>query len=225
MVKFDNNSNNKNQCRIDFQKILNKCKSSLKNGYTLSVLFAGVGGQGIILASTVLAKAAINEGFDVKVSEVHGMSQRGGSVEGTVRIGKKVFSPIINKSDFIVALEKLEGLRYIGKLDSSGLVIINNYKIYPSTVFSRSISYPDDIEERVKKITGNCIFVEATAAAEMIGEIRSSNIIMLGVLSGFLPFKINSWVQAIEESVPVKAVNINIEAFKAGKNIINKRNN
>ncbi|MBM3712062.1 MAG: indolepyruvate oxidoreductase subunit beta [Actinobacteria bacterium] len=223
MVKFDNNSNNNNKFNINADGILNKCRCSLKNGDTVSILFAGVGGQGIILAGTVLAQAAINEGFDVKVSEVHGMSQRGGSVEGSVRIGSKVFSPTINKSDFIIALEKLEGLRYIRKLGSGGLIIINNYEIYPSSVFLKGISYPDDIEERVSKITRNYIFVNAVKAAANLGEIRSSNIIMLGLLSNFLPFKTDCWLEAIKKSVPAKALNINVEAFGTGKNMFCKK--
>ncbi len=169
MVKIDNNINNKKPSFIDTRTILNNCKSSLKSGQIISILFAGVGGQGIISASTVLAQAAINEGFDVKVSEVHGMAQRGGSVEGNVRIGKKVFSPTINKAEFIIALEKLEGLRYIERLASEGLIIVNNYEIYPSTVFSKNVSYPDDIEDRVAKITRNYIFVNATTIAKKLG--------------------------------------------------------
>ncbi|MBM3699594.1 MAG: indolepyruvate oxidoreductase subunit beta [Actinobacteria bacterium] len=217
MIKNDNNNNN---YKINYQSIAGSSSSSLKNGETLSVLFTGVGGQGIILATTVLANAAINAGYDVKVSEVHGMAQRGGSVEGSVRIGKKVFSPTINSADFIVALEKLEALRYARKLKEGGFMLVSDYSIYPSTVFSGDVSYPENAEEMLFKFTENFFFINAVEKAKNLGNTRVSNTIMVGALSLMMPFGQDCWLDAIKDSVPGKALQINIEAFKSGRDFL-----
>ncbi len=216
MNKNDNNNNNYNKI---FKVVSEKTESSLKKGEIISILFAGVGGQGIILGSTVLARAAINAGYDVKVSEVHGMSQRGGSVEGSVRIGKKVFSPTINKADFIIALEKLEGLRYIHQLEKYGFILINNHEIYPSSVSSKDVKYPEDIESSVKAITENSLFINAVEIAKGFNQIKVSNIVMLGAFSNLLSFEDENWMEAIKESVPGKAIDLNMKAFLAGKDL------
>ncbi|MCL5072067.1 MAG: indolepyruvate oxidoreductase subunit beta [Actinobacteria bacterium] len=219
MRKYDNKNNkNYSNCRKSSQ-YLQKWENDLKKGQILSVLFTGVGGQGIILATTVLAKAAIESGFDVKVSEVHGMAQRGGSVEGSVRIGKEVFSPIINRADFIIALEKLEALRYIGKLQSGGFLLVNDYEIYPSTVFSKDMEYPKNIEQRINHLTKNYMILDAAQIALQLHEIRAANMVLLGAFSNFLPLKSDCWASAIKENVPPKALNTNIEAFYLGKNL------
>ncbi len=206
MDKFDNISNNNK-----------KYRKSLKEGDTVSVLFVGVGGQGIILSSRVLASTAINAGFDVKVSEVHGMAQRGGSVEGSVRFGKKVYSPTIGEADFIIALEKLEALRYLSRLKSGGIIIINDYEIYPSTLHAKGASYPEKINEKIKKITPNSYFISAVEIARSLGEIRAANIILLGLLSNFLPVGYDCWIESIEQNVKQKAVKLNIGAFIKGR--------
>jgi indolepyruvate ferredoxin oxidoreductase, beta subunit len=216
MNKIDNNNNNYNKV---FKIVSENSESSLKKGEIISILFAGVGGQGIILASTVLARAAINAGYDVKVSEVHGMSQRGGSVEGSVRFGKKVFSPTINKAGFIIALEKLEGLRYIHQLEKWGFILINDYEIYPSSLSSKDMRYPSDIKSRVKEITENSLFINAVEIARGFKQIKVANIVMIGAFSNLLPLEDENWMDAIKESVPGKAIDMNIEAFLAGKNL------
>ena len=216
MRKYDNKNNNNCKKSNMYRK---KWEKSLKKGQILSVLFTGVGGQGIILASTVLAKAAIESGFDVKVSEVHGMAQRGGSVEGSVRIGKEVFSPIINRADFIIAVEKLEALRYIGKLQSGGFLLVNDYEIYPSTVFSKDTEYPKNIEERIGNITKNYMIISAAQIALKLNEIRAANMVLLGAFSNFIPLGPDCWTSAIKENVPFRALNINIKAFNLGKNL------
>jgi indolepyruvate ferredoxin oxidoreductase, beta subunit len=219
MRKYDNR-NNKNNCNCRESGLYQeKWGKDLKKGQILSVLFTGVGGQGIILATTILAKAAIKSGFDVKVSEVHGMAQRGGSVEGSVRIGREVFSPIINKADFIIALEKLEALRYIGKLQPEGFLLVNDYKVYPSTVFSKDTEYPVNIEERISNLTKNYMIIDAAQIALKLNELRAANLVLLGAFSNFLPLKPDCWTAAIKENVPPKALNINIEAFNLGKNL------
>ncbi|MBM3705172.1 MAG: indolepyruvate oxidoreductase subunit beta [Actinobacteria bacterium] len=220
MKNYDNNSNGYRQ-EAFISKSEHACQnwnSSLKRGDILSVLFVGVGGQGIILATMVVALAAINAGFDTKVSEVHGMAQRGGSVIGSVRAGKKVFSPTIKRADFLVALEKLEGLRYLNMLSRGGYAIVNDYEIYPSTVFSKGGTYPVDIEARVKSGAKNSFFINAVAVARKLKEIRASNTVLTGVLSRFLPFEYDCWINAIKECVPQKAVRVNIEAFDSGRN-------
>ncbi|MBC8389253.1 MAG: indolepyruvate oxidoreductase subunit beta [Actinobacteria bacterium] len=224
-VKNDNNNNSFKGIKIEkqnFNYYFKKWRQLLDKGSTLSILFAGVGGQGIILATKVLAEAALKKGLDIKVSEVHGMAQRGGSVLGSVRIGREVFSPTINKADFIIALEKLEALRYIDKLDCSGFIIINDFKIYPISVFSGSENYPEDIISKVEDKTPNYILVKAVEIAKRLGEIRTSNIILIGCLSNFIPIEEKFWIQSIKESVPAKAINVNIEAFKEGRQIVNK---
>lgn len=216
MIKYDNKNNN-NYAKSSLY--LEKWEKDLKKGQILSVLFTGVGGQGIILATTVLAKAAQESGFDVKVSEVHGMAQRGGSVEGSVRIGKEVFSPIINRADFIIAVEKLEALRYVGKLRPGGFLLVNDYEIYPSTIFSKDAEYPKNIEERISNLTKNYMIIDAVQIALKLNEIRAANMVMLGAFSNFLPLEPGYWTGAIKENVPSKALNINIEAFNLGKNL------
>jgi indolepyruvate ferredoxin oxidoreductase, beta subunit len=217
MIKNDNNNNN---YKFNFKDIAQGSGNSLKKGEILSVLFAGVGGQGIILATTVLANAAINAGYDVKVSEVHGMAQRGGSVEGSVRIGKQVFSPTISSADFIVALEKLEAIRYVHKLSDVGFILVSDYSIYPSTVFSKDMSYPENAEELLGEFTEKFYFINAVDKAKNIGNIRVSNTIMIGALSLLLPFGQDCWLDAIKNSVPKKALQINIEAFESGRNFL-----
>ena len=232
MDKFDNISNNNNNYKRDSstackqsdgaalikaKAVSDKYLESLKEGDTVSVLFVGVGGQGIILSSRVLAHAAINAGFDVKVSEVHGMAQRGGSVEGSVRFGKKVYSPTTGEADFIIALEKLEALRYIPRLRSGGTIIINDYEIYPSTLYSKDESYPAKIEEKIRKITPDSYFISAVEIARSLGEIRAANIILLGLLSNFLPVDRDCWIESIGQNVKRKAVRLNTEAFIKGR--------
>lgn len=216
MDKFDNKSNNNNNYNTNSDN-RSGAAASYRPGDIVSVLFVGVGGQGIIMASRVLAYAAINAGFDVKVSEVHGMAQRGGSVEGSVRFGNKVYSPIIDSADYIIALEKLEALRYIQRLDNDGTIIINDHKVFPSTLYIRNSSYPDDIEEKIKKITRKNYFIKAVDRAKKLGEIRAANIILLGFLSRFLPIKKDFWIESIKENIKHKAVGLNIEAFNKGR--------
>ncbi len=205
---------------IKQEKYLKKWKKLLDNGSIMSILFSGVGGQGIILTTTVLAEAALLDGLDVKVSEVHGMAQRGGSVIGSVRIGKKVYSPILNSADFIVSLEKLEAVRYIDRLDTEGFIIVNDFEVYPVSMYLDGIEYPENIISRLASYTSNHMIVKATEIAKNLNEIRVSNTVLLGSLSNFIPIKIDSWIKSIKENVPKHAIEVNIEAFKEGKKII-----
>ena len=222
-MKNDNNVNSlkrKKPERIKQEKYLKKWKDLLGSGGILSILFTGVGGQGIILTTTVLAEAALLDGLDVKVSEVHGMAQRGGSVVGSVRIGRKVYSPILNKADFVVSLEKLEAVRYIDRLDAEGFIIVNDFEVYPVSMYLEGIEYPENIKSRLAGYTSNYMIVKATEIAKSLNEIRVSNTVLLGSLSNFIPIKMDSWIKSIKENVPKHAVEVNIEAFREGKKII-----
>ncbi len=185
-----------------------------------NVVICGVGGQGIILASDVLCHTAHLAGLDVKKSEVHGMAQRGGSVITHVRFGRKVYSPLIEEgtSDYVLAFEKLEALRYFYYLRKGGRVIVDNREIPPMSVLVGQAQYPDDIESKLKK-SGNVLFVDAADIALKLGNIRVVNIILLGVLSTFLDFENKLWVKAISDNVKEKFVDLNIEAFSRGREL------
>ena len=167
-----------------------------------NIVICGVGGQGIILASNVLCHTAFVEGFDVKKSEVHGMAQRGGSVITHVRIGDKVYSPLIEQgeSDIVLAFEKLEAMRYIHYLKKNGTAIVNDRKILPMSVLTGAASYPENIKANLKR-HGEIYYVDAEKVALELGNIRTVNIILLGVLSCFLGFKKKSWKASITKNV------------------------
>jgi len=188
---------------------------------TKNIVICGVGGQGIILASNVLCTAAFTEGNEVKKSEVHGMAQRGGSVITHVRFGKKVHSPLIEQgtADFILAFEKLEALRYLHYLKPEGTLIVNDREVPPMSVLVGAAEYPKDIDKKLKR-RGNMFLVDASTPALELGNIRTVNIILLGVLSQFMDFKDKTWERAIKENVKTKYVELNIAAFEKGKEIV-----
>ncbi len=187
---------------------------------TTNIVICGVGGQGIILASNVLCSVAFLEGFDVKKSEVHGMAQRGGSVITHVRFGKKVYSPLIEQGtgDFILAFEKLEAIRYAQYLKKQGTIIVNDREMPPMSVLVGAAEYPKDIEKKLRK-QAKTYFIDATKIALELGNIRTVNIILLGVLSTFLNFKQKSWEEAIKKNIKEKFVNLNVGAFNRGKSL------
>lgn len=187
---------------------------------TKNIIICGVGGQGIILASNVLCTAAFTEGNDVKKSEVHGMAQRGGSVITHVRFGEKVYSPLIEQgtADFILAFEKLEALRYLHYLKPKGMIIINDREVPPMSVLVGAAKYPKDIQSKLKR-RGKTLFVDASAPALELGNIRTVNIILLGVLSQCMDFEKKSWDRAIKKNVKAKYVDLNMTAFEKGKEI------
>jgi indolepyruvate ferredoxin oxidoreductase beta subunit len=186
-----------------------------------SVVFAGVGGQGVILASKVLMEAAMSAGFDVRESEVHGMAQRGGSVECNVRFGKKVYSPLIAKgdADFIVAFETLEALRKIEYLKKGGMIIVNRLEISPTPVVNGEMTYPSDIEPWFIENVENHLFVDTSAVLKEIGNAKALNIVMLGVLSHSLDFTVEQWHNAIRSQVKEKFIELNIAAFDKGREL------
>jgi len=184
-----------------------------------NVLLVGVGGQGILLASEILAKVAFEEGYDVKKSEVHGMAQRGGSVSSEVRFGPKIYSPLIRKggADFLLALEKLEALRFIDYLKKEGVLILNDLEIPPLMVSLGKEEYPKDILVHLKKKTSRIVKIAATEIAQTAGNAKTFNLVLLGKLSTFLNFKSSSWEKVIRQEVPPHTIEVNLKAFELGK--------
>ncbi|MFB3895089.1 MAG: indolepyruvate oxidoreductase subunit beta [bacterium] len=186
---------------------------------TTSILFSGIGGQGIILASQLVAHLAFSLGFMVKESEVHGMAQRGGSVVSHVRFGKEVYSPLIpkGKADILVAMEELEGLRNIDYLKPTGRVILNTRQVVPSTSSTKTIPYPDNIAKQLATLGYTVTSIDALGIAQKLGNQKIENIILLGALSNYLPFPQEAWEKIITEAVPPKTVTLNLTGFNLGK--------
>ncbi len=185
---------------------------------TTGVLLSGVGGQGVLLASYVLSQAAMAEGYDVKQSEVHGMSQRGGSVVSHLRFGPQVHSPLVTPgtADLLLSFEALEALRYVHWLKPGGLLVYNQLRINPATVAAGLASYPDEIAARIAAAWENSLAVDANALAEQAGNVRAANMVLLGAIAGRLPFKPETWRAIVERVVPPKTVEANVRAFELG---------
>lgn len=190
------------------------------NHKSISFMLVGVGGQGTILASNVLAELGLNLGYDVKQAEVHGMSQRGGSVTSHVRWGEKVYSPIITQgdADILIAFEKSELGRYITGLKPGGIAVINDYSIIPITVSSGGASYPEDerIRELVTAFTDRAYWIDGVHIAEEIGNVRTANVVILGALASLMEIDPEKWMKVISKRVPPKFVDLNKKAFSLG---------
>ncbi|MDA8078522.1 MAG: indolepyruvate oxidoreductase subunit beta [Nitrospiraceae bacterium] len=187
-----------------------------------NILFCGVGGQGILLASEITSFALIKAGLDIKKSEVHGMAQRGGSVVAHLKYGDKVYSPLIEPgaADIEVAFEMLESLRYLPYLNRESRVIVNTQKILPPSVTTGVEPYPDDVLAQLRG-KGLAVFpVNAFEAARLAGETKAVNMILVGCLSAFLPVEAEVFRAVIKERVPERFMKANIEAFKQGREII-----
>jgi indolepyruvate ferredoxin oxidoreductase beta subunit len=196
----------------------------------INFLVVGVGGQGALLASNVLAEVGVQAGFDVKKAEVHGMSQRGGSVNSHVRWGEKVSSPVIGRgeADLLIALEKLEALRYLSMLRPGGTVMVGEFKIAPLSVSSGDDHYPDDqeIKDLLGQVTQDLHFIPTLTLAKGAGSARAHNVVLLGALSALIdevPAEV--WLRVIEERVPKKTIAINRRAFEAGRGAGAKKKN
>lgn len=185
-----------------------------------SIMLAGVGGQGTLLAARVLGTLFLAAGHDVKVSEVHGMSQRGGSVVTYVKWGEKVYSPVVDKgeADFVLAFEQMEGARWTEYLKPSGKLILNRQKISPMPCITGAAKYNENIEETLISLGVSVIALDALKLAEEAGSPRAVNVVLIGVLSGLLDFPVSAWESALIECVPPKALDINMKAFELGKN-------
>jgi len=186
---------------------------------TKAIMIVGVGGQGTLLASRILGTVMTAGGYDVKVSEVHGMSQRGGSVVTYVKYGEKVYSPVIEKgeADLMIAFEELEAARWLPYLKKGGRLVMNTQKINPMPVITGAAEYPLNIAEKLKKAGVDITAVDALSAAEDAGSSKAVNVVLLGVLSKSTEFGPEIWEKAIEKCVPAKALEINKRAFKAGR--------
>ncbi|WML35807.1 indolepyruvate oxidoreductase subunit beta [Clostridium sp. OS1-26] len=186
-----------------------------------SILFVGVGGQGTILASKVLTEGLLKSGYDVKMSEVHGMAQRGGSVSTQVRFGKKVYSPLIEKgdADVIVSFEKSEAARWISHLKKDGYLVVNDYEIHPVPVLIGQEEYPENVNEKLRQTVKNTIVVNATKIAEELGNIKAQNVVLLGALIKALNLEDIDWNGVLETTVPPKALELNKKALQKGMQV------
>ncbi|MCL2005808.1 MAG: indolepyruvate oxidoreductase subunit beta [Planctomycetaceae bacterium] len=185
---------------------------------TVSVVLAGVGGQGILLASEIVAQAAVAAGFDVKTNEVHGMAQRGGSVIAQIRYGKEVFSPLVPKGTAKVlgSLERIECLRYIDYLAEDGMAVISDQKIVPITASTGQTPYPDVDEQLLARFFPRLLYVQALDLATELGNVKTANIVLLGAISAFLELPKDAWETAIRRSVKKEHIDVNIAAFQKG---------
>ncbi len=182
-----------------------------------SIILVGVGGQGAILVSKVLTRGLIKAGYDVKMSEVHGMSQRGGSVSTQVRFGEKVYSPIIGKgqADILVSFEKMEAVRYSDFLKPEGTAVINDYEIVPMNVAAGEEKYPEGIIEEMSA-NFNTVVLDAAKIALELGNAKCMNIVLFGAMVKALNLDNIDWEEALRETLPAKILDINLKAFKAG---------
>jgi len=187
-----------------------------------NIFLAGVGGQGILLASEVLGEAFLAAGYDVKKSEVHGMAQRGGAVTTHLRFGPKVYSPLIEPgtADLLIAFEKLEALRFIHYLKPGGTVVVNTQEIPPAPVSSGRERYPEGIEEALRAVTSRVHLVDALTAALALHEVRAVNMVMAGAASHFLPLAEDAYGKALAARLPAKYVEVNVRAFRAGRALV-----
>ncbi|HHX19994.1 MAG TPA: indolepyruvate oxidoreductase subunit beta [Clostridiaceae bacterium] len=195
------------------------------NNDVRTIVLAGVGGQGTILVSRVLTTALIDAGYDVKMSEIHGMAQRGGSVSTTVRYGKKVESPLVGKgaADILVAFEQMEAVRSTPILKNDGIIIVNDYKIMPLPVASGRAEYPDNYIEKLSEAFRVIAFNAGQAAIEL-GNARVMNIILLGAMVEAFEMDRLDWDSALEKQVPPKFLDINRKAFELGRSMARKEN-
>ena len=186
---------------------------------TKNIMIVGVGGQGTLLASRILGNAILSLGYDVKVSEVHGMSQRGGSVVTYVRFGDKVYSPVIDKgeADYIVSFELLEAARWTEYLKPEGKLVTNIQQINPMPVIIGAAEYPADLADKMKAAGIQVDAFDALTLAEQAGSSKAVNIVLMGHLSRNFDFTLDEWMDAIEKSVPAKFLELNKKAFMLGR--------
>lgn len=190
----------------------------MKKNDTKSILLVGVGGQGTILASKILSEGLVRKGYDVKMSEIHGMSQRGGSVTTHVRFGTEVSSPVVpeGEADVLVAFEKVEAVRWLKYLKKGGRLVVNNFEIYSLPVLTGAAKYPDEVVEKLQKEVPNFKVFNAGRIAEDLGNIKAQNIVLLGALVKAMGLEDIDWESVLKELIPPKLLDLNIKAFKAG---------
>ncbi len=191
------------------------------SGQITNILLVGVGGQGILLASEVLSETCMLAGFDVKKSEIHGMSQRGGSVVSHVRYGKEVFSPIVpeGEGDILFGFELMETCRSLPLLKQGGTVVANDLRIAPPSVLMGLEPYPEGLAENIKAQFPDFLLVDGQKLASEAGNMRAANTVLLGAVSKRLEIAEKYWVQALEKMVPQKALEVNKRAFLLGRSL------
>lgn len=187
---------------------------------TKCIMIVGVGGQGTLLASRILGNVLLTLGFDVKVSEVHGMSQRGGSVVTYVKYGDHVYSPVVNEgeADYILSFERLEAARWLPYLKKGGKMIVNNQRINPMPVITGSMEYPEAILEKMAEKGADILPVDALRLALQAGNSKAVNVVLIGVLSSIMGFPVEAWQTALETTVPARFIELNKSAFELGRN-------
>jgi indolepyruvate ferredoxin oxidoreductase beta subunit len=185
---------------------------------TKSILICGVGGQGILTASDLLSDVLQQSGYQVKKSEVHGMSQRGGDVISTVRYGEQVFSPLpaLRETDYILAFEKLEALRNINYLSDKGIVLVNDFEWQPLPVAAGFEKYPQDVVAQLKKLAGELVLIPATRLAVELGNEKASNVVLIGLLASRMDIDKKVWLDVIRRKVPPRFIDLNLAAFESG---------
>jgi indolepyruvate ferredoxin oxidoreductase, beta subunit len=185
------------------------------------IVMVGVGGQGILLASQIVARAALLEGHDVKTNEVHGMAQRGGSVVSQVRFGEKVYSPLVpdGSAQVLASLERIEALRFASFLSPDGLAVVSSQAIIPVTVSSGQAKYPEDARERLAKAFARLVYIDVAAVAEKLCDTRVANVILLGAMSIALSLSIGCWEEAIGPCVKPRFKDVNVKAFQEGRRL------
>ncbi|HBW34408.1 indolepyruvate oxidoreductase subunit beta [Desulfosporosinus sp. BICA1-9] len=184
----------------------------------INVLLVGVGGQGTILASKILTHVALAEGYQVKMSEIHGMAQRGGSVVTQVRMGEDVYSPVIEpgEADFLIAFEQLEAYRWSHYLKKDGVLIVNTQKIVPLPVLIGSATYPETILVDLKGRVERFVELDGLKLASDAGNAKATNVVLMGVLSQYMDFPEDAWQSALVEKIPAKLLELNKRAFASG---------
>ena len=188
---------------------------------TQNIMIVGVGGQGSLLASKLLGRILLQKGYDIKVSEVHGMSQRGGSVVTYVRFGDKVYSPVIDKgeADYIVSFELLEAARWTEYLKPGGKIVVNTQRINPMPVITGVAEYPQNLVDQMRSAGLEVDAVDALALAQQAGSAKAVNIVLMGHLSRYFDFTEADWMEALENSVPAKYLQMNKTAFLLGRSL------
>jgi indolepyruvate ferredoxin oxidoreductase beta subunit len=196
-------------------------RENMKDGKTTNIFLSGVGGQGAILASNILAEVFIKAGYDVKKSEVHGMAQRGGDVTTHFRFGKKVHSPLIKYGDvdYLLSFELLEAIRYINWVKPEGKIIINNQKILPPAVSLGQMEYPKDVDKIFKKhFKENVYTIDGQEIARKLGNLQAANVVLVGAFANFFPeIKEEQFIDAIKSLLAPKLHDLNVKAFYEGK--------
>jgi len=192
-----------------------------------NMMIVGVGGQGTLLASRVIGTAFLNSGYDVKVSEVHGMSQRGGAVVTYVRAGEKVYSPLLNQGEVthLLAFEQLEAARWISFLAKDGAVVVNTQKMDPITVVTGAAQYPEGVIEELQRVCTKLHVIDALELAMQAGSVKAVNVVLIGLIAAETDIAKEVWLDAVRSNVPAKFLELNVKAFELGYQVVSKAEN